>query len=275
VRSARVWQPRCQVLLAACCLYDPALIGATALPYAITAAGAAFTLFTRLARPRPGTATHATRDSDLGSGNYDMPVPICTCIPGRSAHPRPFRYPIYAQHEQRLSSSPYWRAQSRREIAQGARWAGLTAPECALCGQKSPPRRTLGWHRRAPKTRLELRWVRPGILQAHPENYKGAPWLGRGPHPHQGKGAPPRRTWSSAGCGQPWDGASGRRRTRTKGLARRSTLAGPGPTLPAHASYRGCTAAPSRRAPRSQLYSLAAQLSSQVRLQGSGYLHFC
>jgi hypothetical protein len=89
------------------------------------------------------------------------------------------------------------------------RWAGLTAPGCALCGRKSPPRRTLGWHRRAPKARLELRWVRPGISQApHPGKYKGAPWLGRGPH-QQGKGAPPRRTWSSAGCalGAPLDSA--------------------------------------------------------------------
>jgi hypothetical protein len=41
--------------------------------------------------------------------------------------------------------------------------------------------------------------VRPGILQAHPGKYKGAPWLGRAPH-RQGTGAPPRRTWSSAGC---------------------------------------------------------------------------
>jgi hypothetical protein len=64
---------------------------------------------------------------------------------------------------QRLSSSPYRRAQSQREIAQGARWVGLTAPGCALCGRKSLLRCTLGWHRRAPKARLELRLV-------------GAPW---------------------------------------------------------------------------------------------------
>ena len=99
---------------------------------------------------------------------------------------------------QRFSSSPYRRAQ-------GARWAGLTAPGCALCGRKSLPRCTLGSgmaqaRPQAPrrKARLELRWVRPGILQAHPGKYKGAPWLGRGPH-RQGTGAPPRRTWSSAG----------------------------------------------------------------------------
>jgi hypothetical protein len=97
-----------------------------------------------------------------------------------------------APAHQRFSSSPYTGAHKveRRVIAQGARWAGLKAPGCALCGRKSPPRRTLGWHRRAPKAHLELRWVRPGILQAHPEKYKGAPWLGRGPH-RQGKGAPP------------------------------------------------------------------------------------
>jgi hypothetical protein len=63
---------------------------------------------------------------------------------------------------QRFSSSPYRRAQ-------GARWAGLTAPGCALYGRKSPPRRTLGWPRRAPPARQERRWVRPGRLQAHPE----------------------------------------------------------------------------------------------------------
>jgi hypothetical protein len=54
-----------------------------------------------------------------------------------------------------------------------------------------------------------LRWVRPVIVQAHPGTYKGAPWLGRGPAHRQGTGAPPRRTWSSAGCAldQPWDSA--------------------------------------------------------------------
>jgi hypothetical protein len=123
---------------------------------------------------------------------------------------------------QRFSSSPYMRAQSRRVIAQGARWAGLTAPGCALCGRKSLPRCTLGWHRRAPKARLELRWVHPGILQAHPGKYKGAPWLGRGPYHRQGTaGAPPRRTWSSAGCalGAPWDSAGAPERRGLRGGA--------------------------------------------------------
>jgi hypothetical protein len=78
----------------------------------------------------------------------------------------PSRHP-----HQRFSSSPCRCAQSRRVIAQGARWAELTAPGCALCGRKSPPRRTLcGWHRRAPKAHLELRWVHPqqGADQPNP-----------------------------------------------------------------------------------------------------------
>ena len=41
-------------------------------------------------------------------------------------------------------------------------------------------------------------------------------------------------------------------------------MAGPGLTVSAHALYRGCTAAPSRRAPRSQLCSLIAQPRSSA-----------
>jgi hypothetical protein len=69
------------------------------------------------------------------------------------------------QHTSGLfSSSTYMRAQSRRVIAQGARWAGLTAPGCALCGRKSLPTSK----------------VHPGMAQARPQA--------------------PRRAWSSAGC---------------------------------------------------------------------------
>jgi hypothetical protein len=57
----------------------------------------------------------------------------------------------------------------------------------------------------APGAPLGAPW---DITGAPGEKCKGAPWLGRGPH-RQGKGAPPRRTWSSAGCAlaQPWDSA--------------------------------------------------------------------
>ena len=64
---------------------------------------------------------------------------------------------------QRFSSSPYRRAQ-------GARWAGLTASGCALCGRKSLPRRTLGWHRRAPKPQGA-----PGAPLGAPWDITGAP----------------------------------------------------------------------------------------------------
>jgi hypothetical protein len=41
---------------------------------------------------------------------------------------------------QRFSFSPYRRAQSRSEIAQGERWAGFTAPGCALCDEQAATR---------------------------------------------------------------------------------------------------------------------------------------
>jgi hypothetical protein len=44
-------------------------------------------------RSRQDTATHTARDSNLGSGNQDMPRPsMYTRIPERHAHPRPHRY---------------------------------------------------------------------------------------------------------------------------------------------------------------------------------------
>jgi hypothetical protein len=97
------------------------------------------------------------------------PAPLCGLRappPSSSSGRAPATFAVCAH--QRFSSSPYRRAQSRRVIVQGARWAGFTAPGCALCGRKSPPRRALGWHRRAPKARPQ--------------------------------GAPPRRAWSSTGC---------------------------------------------------------------------------
>jgi hypothetical protein len=89
---------------------------------------------------------------------------------------------------QRLSSSPYRRAQ-------GARWAGLTAPGCALCGRKSLPRRTRG----------------SGMAQARPQGAPGAPL-----------GAP----WDITGAPLDITGAPGE--------VQRRTLARPGPTPAGH-----------------------------------------
>ena len=175
---------------------------------------------------------------------------------------------------QRFSSSPYRRAQSRRVIVQGARWAGLTAPGCALCGRKSPPRCALGcgmaqarpqgapprcapkarlelhwvhpgiaqahpgkrrralvvpgptpaWHRRAPKVHLELRWVRPGITQAHPGERRRALAVGC-VRAHTGMGAQAHPQGAHLALrGAPWDSAGASQDAKARlGCARAHT----------------------------------------------------
>ena len=143
-----------------------------------------------------------------------------------------------SKRHQRFSSSPYRRAQSRRVIVQGARWAGFTAPGCALCGRKSPPRCALGWHRRAPKARpqgapprcapkarLELHWVHPGIAQAHPGKRRRALAV-PGPTPAWHRRAPKvhlELRWVRPGITQAHPGERRRALAVTSGLVPRPT----------------------------------------------------
>jgi hypothetical protein len=110
------------------------------------------------------------------------------------------------------------------------------------------------WHRRAPKARLELRLVCPGILQAHPGEYKGAPWLGRGPAATPaGHGRPtpkahaPGAPLGACALGAPWDSAGAPKR---RGLREGAPWLGQG----SHCQPTPCTRAV-------QLCSLIAQLS--------------
>jgi hypothetical protein len=135
--------------------------------------------------------------------------------------------------------------------------------------------------------------ARPGMAQARPQGAPGAPlgapWditgapgevqrrtLARpGPTPAAGRArAPPQGAPGGAPLGAPWVRPGIAQAHPNEGAcAKVRLLAGPGPTLPAHAPYRGCAAAPPRRAPRSRSQLSSAQ-KSKVRLQGSRYLVF-